>query len=82
MEYRVRRILNGELNLLSSRVSSQKRYNYQSSIQAGCDASSADDVAVDGYPGIGEDSTVVRHQWPRGPVRRYVPPSENTSRTT
>jgi hypothetical protein len=56
MKNRVRRILNGELNLLSSRITSQKEIHYERRIQPGRHASCADDVAIRDHPCIRKDS--------------------------
>src|SRR5579863_4976262 len=61
---RVRRVLNGELDLLSGGVSSQKGDQHKCRIQSSCHACGADDIAVDHNPCIHKISAVVRHQVP------------------
>src|SRR5215469_10938684 len=77
---RVWRILNSELDLLSSRLSSQKRYQHKGRIQPGRHAGSADDVAICNYPCIREDRAIIKQQVPRSPVCRHLSSRENTSR--
>ena len=79
---RVRGILNGKLDFLSSRISSQKRDQHKGRIQPGRHSSSADDFAIHHDPCIHEIRAVVGQQVPCGPVCRHLPSCENTARTT
>jgi len=60
----VRRILNGKLDLLSSRISSQERDQHQRRIQPSCHTGSADKVAIYRYPRIHKDRSVIPHELP------------------
>ena len=75
-------ILNSELDLLSGRVSPQKRYQHEGRIESGRHAGSADDVAICNHPCIGKDRAIIGQQVPRGPVCRHPSSCENTSRPT
>ena len=78
----VRCILNGKLDLLSSRISAQKRDEHESSIQPGRHPCSADEVAIDHDPCIHKNRSVIPHQIPSTPMRGHLSPRENTCRTT
>src|ERR1700734_800587 len=68
----VRRILNGKLDLLSRRVSSQERNQRQRRIQPSRHTGGANDVAVHCDSGIHKDGTVMPHQVPSAPMGRHL----------
>src|SRR5580704_16067964 len=75
-------VFNCKLDFLSSRISSEKGYQYKGCIESRCHAGSADDVAVHRDPCSHKFRAVVTHQVPCRPVCRHLSSHEHAGGAT